>query len=174
LRIYLFVSVLIISLLMVTSSFSLPAHATPEKWATQLISNNVIGPSYIALDSNNYPHIAYTEWEPPVNSDYVSRNGRDDVIYASWNGAKWINQTVASDAAVYDLALDSLGNAHILYKTLDGTEDLMYAYWTGHNWSTQTVDHQASSGGSLAIDSSGNPHIAYFTTGNATSPFFLK
>ena len=129
----------------------------------------------MALDSNNYPHIAYTQWvmgNPHNKTDWSPRDGIDSLIYTSWNGETWTSQTVATDAAFEDLALDSLGNPHILYKdTYIG--GLKYASWKDYNWQLQTIDPNGFSG-SLALDSMGNPHIAYITNGNATNHFFLK
>lgn len=155
-----------------TIPFSVSAHAVPA-WNIQTISTRALNDIGIALDSNNNPHIAYTEWIPPTNSDYVSRNGRDDVIYASWNGSMWINQTVAEGAAFLDFVLDSNDKPHILYKTQSTSEGLVYASWIGYNWNRQTVDEDGLES-SLALDSAGNPHIAYFTNGNTSSAFFLK
>ncbi len=170
-RVYAFSSLLVLSML-IAASFLVPTHAAPA-WTIQTISNSALGLSSIVVDSNNNPHIAYTEWVAGNRSDYNSRNGRDYVIYASWNGSIWIYQTVAQDAAFLDFVLDSNDNAHILYKTQSTSEGLVYASWTGYDWSRQTVDEEGLES-SLALDSAGNPHIAYFTNGNTTSAFFLK
>ncbi len=167
-RIYGLFCLLILSLLIVASYAPLPTNAYPQ-WTIQTISGNAFSPSGIVLDTNNNPHVAYTQWAPGNKSDYETRNGIDSVVYASWDGSAWHNQTV-TEGAVYDLALDSHDNPHILYK---GNEGLMYASWTGLDWGFQTVD-KSGFGGSLALDSLNNPHVAYFVNGNGTSAFFLK
>jgi len=166
-RAYLFLCLFVLSMLVVASFFSIPTQASPA--AIQTISTNALTPCGIAIDSNNYPHIAYMEWVANW-SDYPSY-GTGYLIYATWNGATWVKQIVAEDAGFYDLALDSHNNAHILFKA--GSDALMYASWTGSSWNIQTVDQRVSSG-SLALDPAGNPHIAYLTIGDETHDFILK
>jgi hypothetical protein len=160
-RLSVFLSLLLLSILVVASFFLLPAHATPA-WTLQTISNSAFDGD-IALDSNNFPHIAYAE--------YVPGNGTDYIIYASWNGAIWTNQTVTQNAALLDLVLDSHNNANILLER--SGEYLMYARWTGYDWSIQTIDHGELWGGSLALDSADKPHIAYIINDGATD-YVLK
>ena len=112
----------------------------------------------IVVDSNNNPHIAYT--------DYV--NGTYFVMYASWNGSDWSTQTVAEGFA-FSLVLDANGNPQVLYNNPyvgsypEGpSRPLMYASWTGTNWNIQTVDKHVGYG-VVALDSSGNPNVAYTT-----------
>jgi hypothetical protein len=163
---------LVLLMLTVGAFFVVPVPAT-SAWTIQTISNSAGSISAIALDSNNYPHIAYTEFVYGISSSWTSR-GTYYVVYASWNGSMWLNQTVAAEGALYDLALDSHNNAHILYKSLGvNSGALMYAHWTGDGWSTQTIDTEGGEG-SIALDSSDIPHIAYIASGDSTSRSYLK
>ncbi len=133
------------SLVMVSSA--VPAHAAPT-WSVQTLDTNTPDLSDycpIVVDSNNNPHIAYT------NRDY-------GVMYASWNGSAWNTEKVVG-GTVFGLALDANNNPHFLHD--GGISGLMYTSWTGTNWKTETVDKNGTSFGSLALDSLGNPHIAY-------------
>ncbi len=149
---YASLSVLLIFLLLLTFCSIAPVHASPT-WNVQTLDTNTPdlgGYCPIVLDSNGYPHIAYTS------------NDLGGVVYASWNGSGWNIQKVANGTA-FDLAVDANNNPYILYDGLTG--GLMYATWTGTNWASQTVDKNGGAG-SIALDSAGNPHIAYFVGDN--------
>ena len=120
-------------------------------WNIQNVTlGNPVEYSGLALDSNNNPHIAYTN------------NGR--AMYASWTGSDWSIQTIDHGAGG-SLALDSTGNPHIAYMGYGNPENpqaLKYASWTGSNWSIQTVVSEGfTATGNLALDSNNYPHILY-------------
>jgi hypothetical protein len=151
---YAFLSILVVSVLLLTFCLTAPVQAS-STWAIQTLDTNtpdLNGYCPIVLDSNGTPHIAYTS------------NDLGGVVYASWNDSNWNAEKVTA-GTVLDLALDSSNNPHILYD--GGINGLMYASRSGSNWTTQTVDKNGGSKpgsltfGSLALDSSGNPHIAY-------------
>lgn len=136
--------------------FTVAVHATPT-WEIQRLDADTGYVSAIALDSNNNPHILY--------SDYENGNPHNpqDVMYASWTGLSWKIQTVVEGDArenthLYNFVLDSNNNPYILY---DGVNGLMCASWTGSNWTLQTIDKEGSYGGFIALDSAGNLHVAY-------------
>jgi hypothetical protein len=159
-------SLLLLSILLV-SCFVVQAHAT-STWSIQTVDTNATsGGGVIALDSNNNPHICYTDYE---NGNY---HNPIYLMYASWSDSGWNIQTVTAGRGTIDLALDSSNNPHLLYNDDPTGSRLMYASWTGSNWSIQTVDNEGVSG-SLALDSTGNPHIAYTGYGNPTNPQVLK
>ena len=118
----------------------------------------------MALDSHDYPHIAYSV------QDFYGH----DVKYARWNGTAWSNETVdaAYDVGMWpSLALDMNDTPHVSYR--DWTNgDLKYATWNGTAWSNETVESAGDVGWwpSLALDSSGNPHISH----NDGTDFDLK
>jgi hypothetical protein len=138
-------------------------------WTIQILSTNVVGDCGMALDSNNNPHIVYTE-----RVGGYSQHGAYNAIYASWNGSTWINQIITENGGASNLDLDSHDNPHTLYIDVDNR--LTYASLAGNYWYNQTVlsGDEYRGGGSLALDLANNPHIAYFTSGNETSAFFLK
>ena len=73
----------------------------------------------IALDSNNYPHIAY----------YDTTNG--DLALVRWTGFEWQKETVDSTGDVgmwCSLDLDSDDNPHISYQDTENVS-LKYARW---------------------------------------------
>ena len=117
----------------------------------------------IALDSLDYPHIAY----------YPGRTGWGmELKYARWDGSIWLLETVdlitkpdwAGEAA--SLALDSNGRPHISYLgNVGGSYCLKYALWTGTYWEIQVVDNSSGWVGewsSLKLDSLEYPHISYY------------
>jgi len=119
-------------------------------WNRETVDNSgVVGVySSIAVDSNNNPHISYSD---------------RGLKYAKWNGSAWDIQTVASMGTIYSsLALDSNNNPHI--SCYDGY--LEYAKWSGSLWSIQTVDSTLDQYSSLALDSNNNPHISYYDSTN--------
>jgi outer membrane protein assembly factor BamB len=114
-------------------------------WSTQTVStDDAFGGIYMALDSNNNPHIVYT-----------GANGL--MYYASWDGSSWEIQSVIQGGTPNSLVLDSNNNPHILYKGANGVT--YYASWDGSNWNFLTVP--TGYGYSLALDLEGNPHLAY-------------
>jgi hypothetical protein len=143
-RVYAFLSALLLSALLVAFFSALPIQAAPT-WNIQTIDTNASGyelSPIIALDSNNNPHILY-----------------DGNMYASWDGSGWNVQVLTSITYGLDLVLDSKNNPHIIYA--QDALGLMYDSWTGANWTSQNVDISGAGLGSVALDSSGNPHIAY-------------
>ncbi len=143
---------------------------------TVTLPSPIDGYGNLVLDSKGFPHFICSqktlpETHPTVNS----------LLYASWNGAKWITQTVVSNVSLKIhssnvnwvnmgfLALDSHDDPHISYVTLtnpgygDNMNLLTYASWTGNSWDIQTVDTNTppSKPGFLALDSNNHPHISY-------------
>lgn len=151
-RISTILSAVLLSLLLVAFLSAVPVHAALS-WNVQTVDTRGagIGNGYcpIVVDSNNTPHIAYTNL---VDSTYF-------VMYASWNGSSWNTQTVSQGMA-FSLVFDSNDNPHILFKS-GWFEPLKYASWTGAKWVTQTVDKNGAGFGVVALDLSGNPHVAY-------------
>ena len=145
-RVYILIAFFIFTLFL-TFCFTGLAYDAPT-WNIQTIDTNTRVASYcpIAVDSNNYPHIAY------ANKDF-------GIMYSSWNGSAWNTQKVieGKGRTVSSLVLDADNNPHILH---DG---LTYTVWTESGWTTRTVYGETADSGTLALDSSGNPHIAYTT-----------
>jgi hypothetical protein len=142
----------VLTFIIIIPHFSSSANAF-NVWTIQLISTKAIGEYSIVLDSNNYPHIGYTEL---VGKESVN------LMYSSWNGSAWINQLVAEGGGFCGLALDSQDRAHMVFLKASGVpKGLMYACWSGSSWKIQAIDSNGY-GGSIALDSNDRPQIAYF------------
>lgn len=116
--------------------------------------------SSLYLDSNDYPHIAY--------SSFLS--GTEQILYSEWNGASW-TRTVLSPSSIpaplitdyytVSAAWDSSGYAHIAY--CDGSDNLIHAYYNGASWGYETITATTSGAKyvKMAIDSTNKLHIVY-------------
>jgi hypothetical protein len=149
-----------LTILLIATVIVLSAPTYDPTWIIQTVDNNVYGYgngySPIVVDSNNDPHIAYTNVRIEAN-----RFQTPLAMYASWNGTGWDSEQIAIGSA-FSLLLDGNNNPHILYGGYSGHEGLIYASWTGKEWMNQTIDGTFWNGyGSFAFDSSGNPHVAY-------------
>jgi len=113
-------------------------------------------PSSIALDGNDYPHIAYCN-----ETQFALK-------YANWTGVAWSTSTIERNEGSYTLAtgfypsigLDKNNNPHITYLD-EQTSRLRYAKWTGKAWSISTVNSDQNINGPMALDDKGYPHISY-------------
>jgi len=106
-----------------TNSTLVYAHWDEKNWwTTQAVVSNVrldnVG--FLALDSNDYPHISY------IGRAYNPEIGGDEYFlrYTRWTGTAWntlsVNTTRRAVGPCY-LALDSDGNPHISYRTFHPT-----------------------------------------------------
>jgi hypothetical protein len=109
----------------------------------------------LALDRDDNPHILYTP--------FGMRGYDGSLIYASWTGKEWTNQTVESKGVGYGVvALDSSGIPHIAYIV---GQEVKYASWTDSNWTIQTVDTFPEIPiVTLAIDKNGTAYVLYDCT----------
>jgi hypothetical protein len=107
----------------------------------------------IAIDSNNYPHIAY--WALDLNS----------LKYTYFDGLNWNIQVPANGGAWNSIKLNSQNNPYISHMTVNtpgNKELLLLSRWYGTGWITEIVDTVvAGNYTSLCLDSNGYPHIAY-------------
>lgn len=130
---------------------------TKTNWNVQTVDSNS-SQGYIAIDSNNIPHIAYS------HNYYNQGDNLWYLMYASWNGSSWDKQNVTTyPCSPLGLGFDTYNNPHILCRR-EGF-GLIYASWNGSNWNFQTIDKLGLTG-SLALDSFGNPHVAYLSNNN--------
>jgi hypothetical protein len=154
-RVYAFLSILSVSMLLLAFCQTAPVHAAAS-WNVQTVDTRAAGQGNgycpIVVDSDNVPSIAYSGYNYPPYTYGIVR-------YARWNGSGWSTQEVDPYADTFDLELDANGNPHILY----GLSVLKYASWTGLNWSIQTVGTAGSAYAALALDSAGHPHVAFST-----------
>lgn len=132
------------------------ANSANASWQIETVDSGDVGDyTSLALDGNQYPHIAYFD-----------RHGHS-VRYAFYDVSGWHTTTVDTEIGAYDtwpqVALESTPpyTAHILYSSVDvtGTEFVKYAKQIGASWVITTVDR--GGGNSIALDPGGNPHIVY-------------
>jgi hypothetical protein len=157
-----------LTLVLLSSCIAAPANLA-FSWNSQTIEENaaaINGYCPIVVDKNNTVHIAYTAL---INDTYY-------IMYTSWNGHGWVNQTVAKGHGVYNLILDANSNPHILMGNLHDTgypvglvKTLTIATWSGNRWSLQSTGINYATYAALALDSIGNPHIAYTATYSANN-----
>ena len=112
----------------------------------------------IALDSGNWPHIAY----------YNETGG--DLMYMYNDGTTWYRYTAYSINNVgqhADIALDSNDLPHFVHYNMQ-FQNLMYTKFDGLNWTTETVDSVGRVGEycAIVIDSNDLPHVAYVDRDN--------
>ena len=136
------------------------ADAAHAAWAIDTVDSigNVGLFSSLALDSRTgSPRISYY--------DQTNRA----LKYASYNGASWTTQTVATGqvGTHTSLALYSDGSPGISYYDYPN-HALKYSTYNGSTWIPQTVDSSATVGEhtSLVIDALGRPHIGYYDRTN--------
>lgn len=127
------------------------------QWGLGVVDSGGVGAdTSLALDANDRPHISYV--------------GNGDLLYAHYNGTRWITETVDSAGSVgrsTSLALDSAEQPHISYYDLSN-DTLKYAYYDGSQWQIDAVagtgDVHGYEGTSLELTSMDLPHINYYTT----------
>lgn len=152
-----------------TSSYVKHTSWTGSNWNNQTVDTSFtssfrLGGNSLALDSNNNPHISYSE-----RSDLNTT-----LKYASWTGSNWSIQTIDSEVPSSDfyeasIILDSNNYPHVVYgegNVIYGTafnneSNVKYAEWNGQSWNIQTVFLNVSSFGNVALDSNGYPHFTY-------------
>ena len=106
------IALLMTPILLLTFFSLVPVHAALS-WNFQKVDNNAYtleGRCPIVLDSNNSPHIAYTDVH--VESDGFQTTL---AMYASLNGSGWNTQQIAK-GRTYSLALDADDKPYILYS----------------------------------------------------------
>lgn len=128
----------------------------------------------IDLDSENIPHILYTEQiRHPSYPWYIG----GILKYATRTNDGWIKESITEARSLGDLsfALDSNDNPHICYVVIRAEDpefenqpydnDLYYAHRINNNFGITIIDDSFSSTNlldpCLTIDSNDNPHICY-------------
>jgi hypothetical protein len=115
----------------------------------------------IALDSNGFPHLAYTRY-------HLHRDGFDwGIWYARWDGIHWhlerltlIAETGADDPYAVAIALDDTDTPQISFAT---KRSIRHARRVGETWDIETLasDELFPNIIAMKLDSSGNPHLVY-------------
>lgn len=143
------------------------------------VSNNtgVSQRSSIEVDTNNRPHIAWSDNTP----------GNYEINYVRWNGANWvdinnvvysISANITNTSGISDypsLELDASNNPHVAWhdNTWNSNYQTCYIYWNGSNWlvgtnavySGSNTVVSANSGDSLKpwliLDAADMPHVSW-------------
>ena len=130
-------------------------------------------PSFI-LDSTNKPHIAWHE-------GYEEESPLAQIMYATWNGNKWVGADGGNIVPIYNspyaslwasIAIDSFNRPHIVWS--DGDEnnrEIYYLKWNGSSWvdadgaGQEAINisntHGYSSWPDIELDSFDNPYIVF-------------
>jgi hypothetical protein len=142
---------------LIVGIFGIATFAFGEGWQVETVDAAGLTGFYtsLALDSNDYPHISYTN-----ETDF-------DLKYARWDGSNWQIDTV--DDVTYDggtntsIALNSSDYPFIVYSDAT-TNQLKYAKWDGSSWQIELIEVVGDwcSGPSIVIDGNDNPHIACY------------
>lgn len=142
-----------------------------DKWASDIVysGDGVYGSVGIGLDSNQHPHISYSD-------GYGSRRMR----YGYWDGTLWHNEVVDVEGigGVHNsLIIDSNDFPHIAYTDVPH-RTIKYAMRTGEGtWQVETVDTGEKKYllyPTLDIDGDSHPHIGYYDTSNYDLKYAYK
>ncbi|MCG3215413.1 MAG: hypothetical protein KAS63_01775, partial [Candidatus Heimdallarchaeota archaeon] len=150
------------------------------KWnTTEIVSTESTGLSYspsLATDSTGTVYIAWGD-----ETNYAGAGTDRDIFFKRWDSSSssWTTTEVVSTEAetaggsfVPSLAVDSVGNIHVAWESVDvgGTlsdHKISYKRWDAftQSWTTtelvSTESTDFSGFPSLAIDSAGNVHVAW-------------
>jgi hypothetical protein len=117
----------------------------------------------IALDSNNYLHLLYQEYN---GNSQMGQN----IYYTYYDGSSWQSKTFTSQNGIPPLPkniyIDDKDHVHILYS--EGSDDSninYYKYFDGENWqdislpfNDSSTEHIAPFYGSFVVDCNGYAH----------------
>ena len=142
---------------------------TGSNWNNQTVDLSFVGSfslgvNSLTMDSNNNPHIVYTE-QSDLNTT---------LKYARWSGSNWSIRTIDSEAPSFafygaSISLDSNNYPRVVYgegvviygAVFTNSSNVRYAEWNGQSWSIQTVFLDVSSFENIVLDSNGYPHFTY-------------
>ena len=134
-----------------------PVQIVDDPCAFDPVGNGRVGVgrfTSIDLDSNEYPHISYTDLD----------NGC--MKYARWNGLSWDVENVYC-TGIYRaiqgtcIQIDSRDRPNIAFVDTTSSERFKCARWNGSSWDFQTIDPSNGSDHPtiMAVDSSDNLHV---------------
>ena len=146
-RIQTFLSILCLAVLSFTVFTALPTKAALA-WNVQTLDEEVWagGNCPLVLDPNGTAHMVY----PSARTDGV------DMIYASYDGLNWTDQTIQTGNSGFkkpiDLAIDAKGKPYLLYVHHPYGAPAV-ASWNGKNWTIQVIGSTYAGEAVLALDS---------------------
>jgi len=133
------------------------AYYDGNNWNISVIlhsDDNYLDECSIAIDSNNYSHLSFYNYEAP----------NANVYYANNISGNWQITNVDQYGRFTAIAVDALNHPHIAYQQTE-IDDFKYAHFNGSNWILETIDTLYGSGqgdnNSITTDSQNNPHISY-------------
>jgi hypothetical protein len=155
-------------MLMLTIIFLIPIYVLPQNWVIEPVdSSGFVYDCSIAVDTMNYPHIAYC-YRQDLGGNWASYW----LKYARWNGIDWEFQPAESIAAYNlgapifkfsKLCIDNQNNPHIAY--CKDSVPYKYAYYNGNSWQISTIESCYADISTNSIDmvltDDGIPHISY-------------
>jgi hypothetical protein len=106
----------------------------------------------IDLDSNEYPHISYTDLD----------NGC--LKYARWNGSSWeVENVYCNDTSQpitgTSIQIDSNDHPHIAFGDTSDANGGMVARWNGSTWTFVNIKYSMEVSTYMAIDANDDLHI---------------
>jgi hypothetical protein len=122
-------------------------------WSYETVGNTVEQVHGMDVGPDGQPTIAY-------------RNAGQEGLYnLRLRGGDWENIEIVSDqdhGFKPDVAVDSLGDPHIVYKTDIGVEPSMYyARWNGNDWEHHAIPEiEQAESPLVTLDSEDTPHVA--------------
>ncbi|MHA1961846.1 MAG: hypothetical protein ACW99U_16680 [Candidatus Thorarchaeota archaeon] len=131
-------------------------------WLMEIVDSDSMANGFgIVADSNNIPHIAYSDYNP-ASDLYVLK-------YANRTGGEWKAEILEGLGETFimhvTIALDSIDRPHIAYNDYDDGPGIAIKHtnWTGGQWRTTTLDSgsMGTQPTSIALDSKDYPHVIY-------------
>lgn len=131
-------------------------------WHTETLESTPAGSGFyvsLALDSLNYPHIAYSQSTP------------DKLKYIYKDVSGWHFFDLANNTDISHVNLVLYQNKPQISYYENTQERIKYAYYNGTAWSFEDVTPTATGGhwNSLALNPSGNPRISYYDIYNGSN-----
>jgi hypothetical protein len=137
------------------------AYHDGARWHVEVVDNagvNTVRGTSVAVDSNNHPHISYTDRS-------TVDEGR--LKYAHHDGTRWHISAIepfGTAGFCSAIAVDSANRPHISYVDVNREDPaLKYAYFNGSSWKITKVEHgiEPLRETSIAVDTNRRPHISY-------------
>jgi hypothetical protein len=121
-----------------------------NNWVSETLSQglSLSGTTSLALTSTGAAYISFSDSSSP-NRLYLATN-----VSGSWE----VNSL--ADGRQSSLALDSLGNPHILFFS-EGTQELVYNRFNGFAWITKSYQDVAVEATSIALDKYDHAHLSF-------------
>lgn len=133
-----------------------------DGWLIEIVDSDSMANGFgIAVDSNNIPHIAYSDYDP-ASGLYVLK-------YANRTGGKWEAEILEYLGETFimhvTIALDGIDRPHIVYNDYDDAPGITIKHtnWTGGQWKTTILDSgsMGTQPTSIALNSKDYPHVIY-------------